>query len=69
MPSGSRFRSLLYSMAFLLSLRKAKMASVHPPPFRNPICALLNKDRMNLIEKLHIWLRIPLACGIRYPRD
>jgi len=33
-------------MAFLLSLRKAKMASVHPLPFRNPICALLNKDRM-----------------------
>ena len=45
------------------------MASVHPPPFRNPICALLNKDRMNLIEKLHIWPRIPLACGIRYPKD
>ena len=52
-PSGSRFRSLSYSMAFLLSWRKANIASVQPLPFRNPICqepsricALLNKDRM-----------------------
>ena len=52
-------RSLLYSMAFLLSWRKAKMASMHPPPFRNLIWVLLNKDRMgaqcNLIKNLHVW--------------
>ena len=33
-------------MAFLLRWRKANIASVQPLPLRNPICALLNKDRM-----------------------